>query len=66
MTGDRGGVEEIVAKDGEAIAVVAVEAVLGAEPHESFAILRDRVDEVLGKAVVHGEVLEAEWLCLRE
>jgi hypothetical protein len=48
-----------VAEDGEGGAVVAVQAVLGAEPEEALTVLDDGVDDVVGEAVGGGEVEEA-------
>jgi len=44
------GVAGVVLEDGEFVAIVAVEAVAGAEPHEAAAILEDAGDIALGKA----------------
>ena len=43
----------------ERIAVEAIQAVLGAEPHKSRRVLRDGQHGLLGQAVVDAETLEA-------
>jgi len=42
----------------ERVAVEAIEAVFGTEPHESLFVLGDRQDGLLGQAVVESETLE--------
>lgn len=47
-----------MAVDPEIIPVIAVETVLGAEPHESPPVLVNAVDGALGKAVFDGQAIE--------
>ena len=44
----------------EFVAVEAIEAVLGAEPHEAFGVLRDRIDRLLRQAFLEAVALHAE------
>src|SRR4051812_12546371 len=53
-------VATVVAQLAEFVTVEAVEAVLCAEPHETFGILRDGVDRRLGKTVIQAVALHAE------
>lgn len=48
----------VIAIDDDLIAVVFVEAVAGAEPYETAAVLEDVEDIVLGEAVVYFQVFE--------
>lgn len=48
----------------ESIAVVAVQAVVEAEPHEPLAILVDAFDEVLWQALLNNDVLELDLFLL--
>ena len=57
---EAGGIVGVMAVDGETIAVVAVQPVIGPEPHEAVAILEDGPYRALGEALLDGEVLEAE------
>jgi len=52
------GVGQVDLKPVEGVAVMAVEALLGAEPHIAGGILCDRVDHVVREAVLHGHVAE--------
>ena len=56
----RGGVARVVAVGGEAVAVVAVEAGLGTEPHEALAVLEDGQHRFLRQAVFDRQPLEAQ------
>ena len=51
-----------MAKEGEVIAVKAIKAVLGAEPHEALAVLQDGGDDALGKAFFEGVMIEVDVL----
>ena len=42
--------------------IISVQAVLGADPHESTLILNNRGDNILGQSVVDGQVPEPERL----
>ena len=44
----------IVAKDGEGVAVVPVQPVLGTEPHETTLVLGDALDDGLGQTLLEG------------
>src|SRR5688500_4170201 len=46
----------------EAVAVVAVQSFLGAEPEEAEAVLDDRHHRVLRKPILHGEPRETRSL----
>lgn len=50
----------VVAIDGDLVTVVSVEAVAGAEPYESAAVLEDVEDIVLREAVIYVQVFEFE------
>ena len=56
----------VVLEDSEALAVVTVQPILRAEPHESLPILKDRVDSALREALFQGEAVEAYVLIQRE
>lgn len=47
VIGDRAGVAGVMAVEGEGVAVIAVEAVAGAEPHEAVAVAEDTVGAAL-------------------
>ena len=53
-------------EDLDGIAVVAVQAVFGAEPHESPGILKDGPHDILRKAFVDGDLIETKMAGLRE
>jgi len=48
-----------VAKNGEGVTIVSVEAVLSAEPKQALMVLRDGVNDVVGEAIGGGEVEKA-------
>jgi hypothetical protein len=48
----------------ELVAVVAVQAVLGAEPHEAAGVLDNGLDGVLREAVGDGEMAEGDAVLL--
>ncbi len=50
----------VIFEYGEAVAIVAVQAVLGADPQEAAFILQETQHRVLGEAVFEGEALEAQ------
>ena len=54
------GVAAIVAQLAEFVAVEAVESVLGAEPHEAFAVLHDGVHGLLRQTFLEAVALHAE------
>jgi hypothetical protein len=54
------GIVAMVLIDPELVAVVAVQTVLGAEPHKAPAVLDDAVDRALGKTVLDGELPELD------
>ena len=63
--GEAGRVAVAVAVDREPVAVVAVQALGGAEPHEAAAVLVDGRDARAGEAVVGGERPELKLLGVR-
>ena len=56
--GDGVAVCGIIAEYPELIPVIAVQSVLGAEPHESTAVLHHTIDRTLGQTILDGEVPE--------
>ena len=60
VVGERLRIADDVAEIREAVAVVARQAGLGAEPHEAVRILDDGQHRLLREAVVHRQVLEAQ------
>jgi len=59
IAGNGSGVERIVAKDAKVVAVVAVQAIHGAEPQKAFAVLVDRANQTLGKTIADGDMFKA-------
>ncbi len=53
----------LVLIDPEFVAIIAVQPVLGAEPHKAQAILYDAVDGALRQAILKGELPELDLLC---
>ena len=45
---------------GKAVAVVLVEPIAGAKPHEAIAILEDAVDGAVGEPLFHGDAVKPE------
>ena len=60
------GIASIVLIDPEFVAVVAVQPILRAKPHEAMAVLDDAVDRALGEAVFDGEAPELDSLACRD
>jgi hypothetical protein len=60
VIGQRARVADRGAVVGEAVAVEARQAVLGAEPHEAVGVLRDRQHRLLRQAILHRQVFEAQ------
>ena len=60
VVGERLRIADDVAEIREAVAVVARQAGLGAEPHEAVRVLDDGQHGFLRQAVVHRQVLEAQ------
>ena len=58
--GEGVGVFLIVGEGGEVVAVVAVEPLLGAEPHEALAVLGDAQHAVLGEPIADAEAFKLE------
>jgi hypothetical protein len=61
----RRGVEVVVLENREPVTIVAIQSILGADPEESSAILKDAVDRGLRQAVVGREVLKTDVTALR-
>jgi hypothetical protein len=59
VVAQRGAVLRIVAEHREGISVIAVQAVLGGEPHEAVPVLNDRVHHALRQTILDGE--RPEW-----
>lgn len=62
VVGERPRVARVMGEGEEAVAVVAVQPVLGSEPHEPGAVLEDTGDEGLGKALLQGDASELDAL----
>jgi hypothetical protein len=60
--GQGGGVAVGLAEHPEPVAVVAVEAVGGAQPEVSLPVLHDAGDHVVGEALAGGQVFDADGL----
>jgi hypothetical protein len=56
----RGGIARVAAEDAHLVAVVAVQSVLGAEPHESGPVLQDGLDRFLRQPLFQAHVFEAQ------
>jgi len=54
------GIVGVAAQDREAIAVVEIEAVFGAEPEISPPVLNDKVDNALGQTLLDGDLFEEQ------
>ena len=59
VVGQGGGIGRIVPVDLEAVPVVAVEAALSTEPHETRSVLNEAVDEALRQPLRDRQSLEA-------
>ena len=50
----------VVSVYGEAVTIIAVQTILGAEPHEAVAILEDASDRAVREALLDGETSETD------
>lgn len=64
VVGYGGGVGGIVLVDGEGVAVVFVDAVVGGKPHVAALVLVDGEDGALGKTVAESDVDKGDLLGL--
>ena len=55
-----------MSEDGESVPVVPIQAILGPKPHEPEAILQDRPDQILRKALFDRNLFDFEILRLRK
>mgnify|MGYP001088967979 CR=1 FL=1 len=49
----------VMAKDAKLVAIIAIQAIIGPEPHESLAVLVDGEDRTLRKPLFDGQMVEA-------
>lgn len=64
MPGERKGIRREMAVQLKNVAIIAVEAIFGGEPHESEAILKDVMYHTLRQPILNGQFIELNGLCI--
>ena len=54
------GISRIVSVDGEGIAVIAIEPIIGAKPHEALVVFDDGRYRAFGEALILPQVLKTK------